>query len=249
MTIARTASLALPLLLALAACDAGPSGAEPAADGAAEAPVDYTYTVAPADGTFAPRDDCSGQPGAADFLASLRRAADQHDTEALLALADPDVRLGFGGVDGADNMRAEFDAPDGEMWQELADLMGMGCAIDDFGNMMLPWYFAQDTGGDPFETMLVTGENVPLRQQADAEAPVLKRISWDVVQLAPIDGGDGTTNYGQPDADGWIAVFAGGDSPATGYMRESDLRSVIDYRLVAQRGEQGWRITALLAGD
>ena len=36
----------------------------------------------------------------------------------------------------------------------------------------------------------------------------------------------------------------------TAFIENARLRSVIDYRLIAERGgKQGWRITALIAGD
>lgn len=237
----------------LAGCDRAQEAAPPAGDREAAPAVvaSPAASASPVDaprGPFAPRDECTG-PREAAFSRELQRIVAARDLERLMALTDPQVQLGFGGEDGADNMRRDFAAPDGGMWQELAEVVRMGCTVDQWGNLVMPWYFAQDTGGDPFETMLVTGNDVALRAAGQANARQLASVSWDIVDLVPETDAKGLTTFGGPAGSLWVKVRTRGEAQVTGFMRESDLRSVIDYRLIADKSDGPYRISAFLAGD
>jgi hypothetical protein len=240
----------LPFVALLAACDQSeaPAAVEPTTT---EAPVVATAPVGP----LAPRNDCATVPGAQAFLDQINAAVAARDVDAFVSLVDVHVRLGFGGEDGAANLRTSLEAPDGGMWDEIAELMAMGCAVTQTGErttIILPWYFAQDTGGDPFETMIVTGEEVVVHAAPAGNSEQLATISWDAVQLEPEAGPDGAISFGGPDDTGWRHVrlpASDGAEPIVGYMRSSNLRSVIDYRLLAENGDGTWKVSALLAGD
>lgn len=241
-------AIVLPLLALVYACGAAESPSDTAVEGVAVTsnPVPVANTPS---GPFAPRDDCAGMPGAVEFRAALSAAVAARDANALVALADSKVRLGFGGIDGAANMRSDFSQPDGGMWDELTEVIALGCATNEQGDIIMPRYFAQDTGGDPFETLIVTGEKVPLHRSPDDASPHLASISWDAVDLVLTANDEGVSTFGGPDETGWVQVRTRGARPVEGYMRESQLRSVVDYRLIASKAESGYRITALLAGD
>ena len=215
----RFAALSLlPLVALIAAC----SGDADAPDGAQPTAAETAVAAAAPAGPFAPRNDCAGIPGAQAFLDQINTAVAARDVDAFVNLADVHVRLGFGGEDGAANLRQSLEMPDGGMWDEIAELMAMGCAVSDAGEfttITLPWYFAQNMDGDPFETMIVTGENVGLHAAADAGSPVLASVSWDMVQLIPEAGADGAITFGGPDDSGWRHVRleqAGGAEPVEG---------------------------------
>ncbi len=240
----------LPLVALIAACSqpADPVDAEPSAT---ETPL----AAATPSGPFAPRNDCGNLPGAQAFLDKITAATAARDVDALIALADVHVRLGFGGEDGAANLREALEEADGGLWGEIDTLSAMGCAVTqtgEFTTITMPWYFAQDMDGDPFETMIVTSENVPVHEAASDNSAQLATVSWDAVQLVPEEGAGGVINFGGPDDNGWRHVrlpAAEGAEPIVGYMRASTLRSVVDYRLLAHNGDGQWKISALLAGD
>ncbi|MCL6249581.1 hypothetical protein M3P36_00765 [Altererythrobacter sp. KTW20L] len=243
--------LALPFMAVLAACgnDAEPVEADPAA----EAQV----TAADPSGQYAPRNDCAEVAGAQAFLDEVNAAVAARDVDAFVNLADVHVRLGFGGEDGAANLRQSFEANDGGMWDEIATLMVMGCAVTEggeFTTITLPWYFAQDMTGDPFETMIVTGEDVAIHEAAALTSPPLATVSWEAVQLV-LEPGSNVIEFGGPDDNnGWrrVRLPAGGGAgadPVEGYMPADALRSLVDYRLLAHDGDGRWKISALLAGD
>ncbi len=195
---------------------------------------------------FAPRDECSELDGGAPFLAALGAAVEMRDTDLLIALAANDVKLGFGGEDGAANLRTSLDAEDSVLWDALARMMELGCAANETGGMTIPYYFAQTSNLDPFEAMIVTGTEVPLHSAPEGDAANIANLSWREVAVIPAEG-----TQAAPDT-GWthVRVPAQGETPEmTGYIRSDNLRSMIDYRLLASSRNGRWRITALLAGD
>jgi hypothetical protein len=188
-------------------------------------------------GRYAPRDDCGNLPGARAFREKLAAAVRARDAEAIAAMASEDIRLGFAGDDGRKRFLAQLKAPDGKLIDELAKLLPLGCAPSDGGGLTIPWYFAQDYGDiDSFSAMLVTGVDVPLRAKPDGQAAG-KPLSWDLVMLDK----------------GWLpekpfqqVTTLGGDK---GFVATDKLRSMIDFRLLAVRQGEAWRINALVAGD
>lgn len=194
-------------------------------------------------GRFAPRDDCRAQPGAEAFLASLVEAVARRDAGALAALAEPEVELDFGGGAGRDELRQRLAGTRGEeLWRALAALPPLGCAVQG-GELVLPWFFAQDLGSDDaYDRMLVTGADLPLRAEPRDNATVVARLSWTLVE--PLGGYDAEARFQHVR----VADEQGGAS-LTGFVETANLRSPIDYRLVAARDGEGWRITAFIAGD
>ena len=226
---------ALPLLLACAACSQENAPAEQIAK---EAEKIVAPTPSPmARGRFAPQDTCGPVAGAGEFRSRLAAAVRSRDAAALAALAASDIKLDFGGSEGAAELRKRLDDPSWGLWSELDELLLLGCSANKQGGITIPWYFDQDFGGaDPFAAMLVTGEDVPVLEAPDPASPRIAAISWDLVEIPSLESdrpyqqvrlGDGTT----------------------GFVATGKLRSVIDYRLIASSRNDRWRITSFVAGD
>lgn len=235
-----TICLALTLSLALAACGEGKAPSEKLKD-AAEGLVEEAAGEMPAklaEGPYAPRDECAGLPGAGAFRQELAQAVEARDAEALIALAAPDVKLDFGGGAGSAQLRARLGGESPTLWDELDALLELGCAAEGQSGITLPWYFAQEIDAvDPMAGMMVTGENVPLRVAPEADAETLEEISWNVVEL--VDGLRPEAPFQH------VATVKG----KRGYIATDELRSLIDYRLLASSRDGKWSITSLVAGD
>ena len=95
-------------------------------------------------GPLAPRDDCGALGGANAFRRELSDAVIRRDIEALVSLADIDIKLDFGGGEGRAELRLRLSDPDSRLWQELDKMLPLGCAVNSQGGITLPWYFAQD---------------------------------------------------------------------------------------------------------
>lgn len=194
-------------------------------------------------GPFAPRDECTDQPGASEFLANLRRAVLARDAQTFAALAAEDIRLDFGGGSGRETLVERLGDENYNLWEAAEEVLTLGCAADG-ATLTMPWYFAQDTRVDPFEGYIVTGENVPLHPgpEPDPLADAVTVLSWDVVTIAP--GTDLRAEY--------LPVRYRDPQTATemaGYVARDKLRSVIDYRIGAARRNNQWRMTYFIAGD
>ena len=191
-------------------------------------------------GHLAPRDGCASLPGAAAFRKALAAAVRRRDAAALAALAADDVTLDFGGTSGPAELRRLMQGAEGAaLWRELDALLTLGCAVED-GDMVLPWFFAQELGGDADPARyLVAGANVPLREGPSASAQVTRALSWVLVRsLEPADAAPRA--YTRVRLDG---------ATATGYVESARLRSQLGYRLGARREGSGWKIAWFLAGD
>ena len=237
MRIAACTTIALALsLTGLSACsqENAPSDAiKKAADSVvSDSPVKLAV------GKYAPQDECKTVPGAEDFRAQLAAAIEAKDADRLAALAAPDVKLDFGGGAGVNTLRSRLSAKKPDLWGELSQLMALGCAVNDQGGITIPWYAAKPIDDvDPAVAMLVVGEKVPLRRNLDATSAEAEEISWDVVALV---GGL------QPD-DAFQKVRT--SDGTVGYIATDNLRSLLDYRMIASSRDGKWSFTSLVAGD
>ena len=227
-------SFALALLLTCTACSQEDAPADEVAEAAEEivAPAEPTPL---ARGKWAPQDDCAAVEGADAFRERLAAAVEARDADALVALAADDIKLDFGGGEGAAELRGRLEAS-GELWDELGKLLALGCSANEEGGVTIPWIFDQDLGeADPFTTFLVVGEDVPVFTGPDGDRRK-GSISWDLVEIASLD----------PQRPLQGVTLPGGTH---GFIDMDRLRSLIDYRLIASSRNGRWRITAFIAGD
>lgn len=193
-----------------------------------------SLTNPPQAGPWHPRDTCTDIPGALEFREKLAAAVMTQDADGVAALAAKDILLDFGGGAGIPELKKRLSEPDRVLWKALQNLIPLGCASPD-GSLTMPWYFAQDISvDDPYFAMIVKGENVPLRDAPKTDGKVLKQVSWDAVELLKDPG-----------------VFAEVKTKdgKTGFIETAKLRSLIDYRLVAEKRGDEWKLTAFVAGD
>ena len=188
---------------------------------------------------YPPRDECAKLPGFAEFRDKLFAAAKAKDVEALVALADPKINLDFGGGSGVEEFKKRLSDPKVRLWDEIGALSGLGCAADG-GIATLPWIFSRlpETYDDASRAMLGAGPDLALRDKPAADANVLRTLAWPVVELVGA-GFDRAARFTQ------VRLADG----AQGYLETARLRSLLDYRLIADREGGEWRITALIAGD
>jgi len=188
--------------------------------------------------SYPPRDECAKVPGFPAFRDKLFAAAKARDAAAVVALADPAVHLDFGGGAGTEELAKRLADPKAPLWGEIAALDGLGCAVD--GPVATgPWIFARlpDTVSDASATMLGLGSELALRDKPALASKPRRTLAWPLLELT--SGFDPKARFSQ------VRLADG----TRGYVETARLRSLLDYRLVAERKGSAWAITALIAGD
>lgn len=187
---------------------------------------------------YAPRNECAEIEGADEFRMQLAMAIANRNTAMLMPLVSEDVLLDFGGGRGLTELRKRLDHPNYLLWEELEQLQTLGCGARD-GQIYLPWYWGEDLGTeDVFSTVLVMGNDVPLQPHRDGSGTPSAMLNWEVVTLL----------------DDWVKKPIGfaqveTASGQSGYVPWSQLRAQVDYRMIVENTDEGWQVTALVAGD
>ena len=123
------------------------------------------------------------------------------------------------------------------MWESLADVTRLGCRSDG-ESLIMPWVWGEDLGfDDPFSTFLAAGPDVAFRDAASDEAAVFRSLDWEAVKLL----GD----WSNEERYARVRAVDGTE----GYVLWEQLRSEIDYRLIARRIDGDWKIVTFVAGD
>lgn len=176
-------------------------------------------------------DEASNDPSFAEYRTQLLAAVRARDKDKLLSLSDPNIRTSFGGDGGADDLEKRLSE---DFWNELETVLTLGGNFRE-GMFWAPYvYSAWPESHDAFETFAVIADDVPLRESADTNAPVIATLSRNLVASRVGEGA-------------WQKVtLADGRS---GFVEAKFLRSPVDYRAGFSKGANGWRMTAFVAGD
>jgi len=189
--------------------------------------------------TLPPVDECEADGSFRQFRRDLVRALERKDVAHVTAALSPDVMIDFGGGHG----RAAFvrawaleEPQTSRLWRELRLVLSLGCTLDGDTAASPSLLDQLPPERDAFMTLLAVRPGAAVRARPTDASPVLATLNWDLLTLAD-KGGE----------EGWFPVVLG-DGRA-GYVRQQDVRSPLDYRVVFQKRGGGWAITALVAGD
>ena len=189
-----------------------------------------------------PVEQCRGDPGFTQVRQKLEKVVAARDLDGLLSLMSADVRVTFGGRNGRDGFREHWTSVPGDrdrLWKELDRALRLGCAeaIDGRGiaYRAIPAMFVTGDDLDGFTTWVaLPGAVLRARPAAGAKAMMLLP-PWTVLDEVEHDGGS------------WIQART--PKGRRGYVRTSEARSLLDYRIIFGRRDGDWRITAFVAGD
>lgn len=173
---------------------------------------------------------------------TLITAVANRDAAMLRQIVDPQVLLDFGGGAGWDEMRSRLDSPEYSLWDELDAVIRLGCAAGQEGSLYMPYYWGQDLGDvDSFSTYIVLGDDVALHADATGDRTI-HRLDWEAVELVDFY----EDRAGAEDEPRWQVRTRSGRQ---GFVDKTRLRSLVDYRLIAERHDGRWLITTFVAGD
>lgn len=199
-----------------------------------------TTSAAHAQQELKPIDQASLQPDFFTFRARLQTALARHDKEAVLAVVHKDIKNSFGGDDGVEAFKKNWnlDKPDSPFWETLATVLALGGTFEADGSFTAPYVYTQWPDAiDSIDHMAVTGSSVRVRAEPNTSAPTLATLSFSIVECLPDNDPD------KP----WVAIRLPGGK--TGYIDRRLVRSSIDYRASFSKIDGRWQLIFFLAGD
>ena len=190
---------------------------------------------------IAPADECAADRDFADFRARLLDVLARRDVAQLRELVAQDVFYSFGGSDGRDAFFAQWGLNDpaaSALWTSLAEVLMLGCARRG-AEMVAPYAFANWPEFDGVGMSFLARPGAGLYERPSAESDPVATLAWHVVE-------DLSQGEGVPES-AWRRVrLADG---RTGFVRDSELRSDIDFRAIFERRGGRWLLTTFVAGD
>ena len=206
-----------------------------------------------------PVDEAGEDPALEVLRDELLDAVRNRDTDAVVALAAPDIRLSFGGHAGTETLRQWLIGGDGNphngevYWQDLQAALELGggfVGVEEGSrtNFCAPYTFVADVpiDMDVFTTVMIIRADAPLYGGPGTDHPVIGTLNYDI---AEVTGSSGRLPE-DPAAPYWLGIRTA-DGTQEGYVLSTDFRSVIDYRACFQRDPDtgAWTWRAFLAGD
>ena len=187
-----------------------------------------------------PVDEAVKQPEFFTFRARLQVAVAARDLEAVVASADPNIKLGFGGEDGVALLRENLSKPKSEgLWKELARILALGGAFTSPTSFYAPYVSSNwPDGADSFECGVIIGANVIVRDAPRSDGPAITRVSYAIVQSLGQD---------LPAVEGWSRIQL--RTGQKGFVRSEFFGGATGLRATFNLVNGQWRMTALVAGD
>ncbi len=194
-----------------------------------------------------PVDEAAQDASFLAFRTKLIAAAERRDANYILSIIDPQIKLGFGGVDGIANFKRQWrlTSRNSEFWKEfLAAIKNGGAFENGRRSFMAPYTFTSWPDDiDGFEYHAIFGNNVNLRKQPSMNAEIITKLSYNVVQIQPETvPKSGKSEYPQ----WWLIKTLGG---LQGYVKREFVRSHIDYRAGFTKKRGVWKLDFFVAGD
>jgi hypothetical protein len=195
-----------------------------------------------------PVDESSADPQFSKFYESFRDAVYQKDTKFLMSILDPEVQTEIDGEPGAKAFEKHWQPADpaSKLWTELAEVVSLGGSFTtEQGTKAFcaPYTYSKFPDAiDSFNHGVILRANVELRSKPSVHAPVMTRLSHDIVKVPSWQSAKDESHNDVH----WLRVIA---RAGAGYVRTTDIRSPSDFRACFARKDDRWLLRWLVAGD
>lgn len=196
-----------------------------------------------------PVDEAGQDPSFAAFRTKLIAAAERRDSAYVISILDRNVKLSFGGDEGVADFRKmwKIGTRNSPFWKEFLTVMRNGGRFFREGGTAqfhAPYTFGGFPEGlDPFDAFAIFGKDVNLRKHPSTTAPVVARLSYNVVEIQP----ETVPKSGRSEYPEWWEVKTLGG--LRGYVRKEYVRGEVDYRAGFAKRQGRWRMVFFIAGD
>jgi hypothetical protein len=181
------------------------------------------------------------------FRNRLIDAVRNHDLRFIHHILDPQVVSTFG--DAGEPVATfkqiyEGKHAEADLWKELSAILSLGGQFDGDHVFCAPYVYSRfPTDSDlVIDYEAVIGKNVRVRARPNEAAPVVERLTYDIVKVDR--KGSVPPNSPHP---AWVKITTPGGR--TGYVAHPSIRGPLDYRACFKKRHGRWRLTALVAGD
>ncbi len=210
--------------------------------------VDLLRLVDAARGRQIPIAPAPSDPSLIALTGQLTRIAETRDTEALIALADSQIKLSFGGTYGIAAFREMIAEP--WFWTEFKTVLaGGGLLVTDWAEghgAVFPAIFQLWPNDlDPFEYYYGHLPGAVLRTAPTLDAPII----WKEIEGRVLARGPYLAEFPRLYEDGWHHVCLA--EAGCGFARTDEVRSPLDWRAIFIQSAEGgpWVLKTFIAGD
>jgi hypothetical protein len=199
-------------------------------------------------------DESVQSPEFVKFLDRTKQAVRDRDAKYIRSIVTPETRFSFGEHRSIDYFNPEN--PKSPFWTSLEKTLSLGCSQEAQG-YSCPTVFHQfdeaikksNAETDAFSAIVVVGQNVNVRSQPNATAPVVATLTNEIVKY------DTTTfqNASNKDAlrlndpNSWTPIVLPNDK--RGYVSSRYAYSPIGYRVLFGKEQGEWKMQAFVTGD
>ena len=206
--------------------------------------------------TLYPVDEAHKDPSFAEFRSRLLKAADNHDSEFILSILDPEI------INRSDGERGEKEfihlwklkEPDSRLWETLTTVLSLGGSFRDnagtkefcapYVTSKWPTVVSQLTkDADPLDYQVIINRNVPLRSEPTPGASVIVTLNYDIVRVYAnnsfADSKNGDTH--------WLKIST--VSGQQGFVPQNVVRSPSDYQACFRKTGSRWLMTELASRE
>lgn len=199
-------------------------------------------------------DQAAQNPEFQTWRAALLKAVVARNTDKVIRMASPDIKLSFGDAAG----RSQFgqflrglppnEAYGEDYWQELERVLRLGGRFERPDLFTAPYSWSAklpDSFESVFETYFVIGRHKPVFATPSTSSKILALLSEAIIEVPPVRTGpdivgeDGRTVFHK------IRRIDG----SLGYMLKDDLHALVGYRAFFERRNGTWQMTIFIAGD
>lgn len=197
-----------------------------------------------------PVDEAAKDASFLAFRTKLIAAAEKKDAKFILSIVDKNIRNGFGGDDGIENFTEtwELEKPESKFWGEFLPVIKNGGSFSPPARgtgktFMAPWSFSKWPDDlDAFDTLVIFGNNVNLRETPGAGGRIVGKLSYNAVRMV-----ENAKTPENSDESEWVKIRTLGGK--TGWVKSEYVRSPIDYRAGFEKTGGKWKMTFFVAGD
>lgn len=238
----------LLLLFSLISCADPQAPPAPPATATAQSPAAKEPPLIGGGVQVPPFDDARSDPSFVAFRERLQQVVRARDAAALESMLDPRIRVSFGESNGIAAFRKQWRPtdPDSPLWPTLDRILSLGGSFQPTPNgqrFAAPYvYSTWPESIDAFEYLATICHGAVARSAPAVDSKPLGKLEWQALKIGPED----PMRKGIRDG-GWRQVIL--PDGRTAWLESACARSPMDYRAAFEKGEAGWRMVFLVAGD